>query len=232
MFSTYLLKALHTLTQGRDCWSQAFSVCKHLKDLGPDKVNERQLMMAGLRGLFTDRVRVEELWRTIACSKTFRGNFEIDSKASRDESYPPLFPNNLGGPVHRDPKAAQLVCILKEMVGDGGTSLGDVHTWVDEVFNLVQSHRGGQWPTKFAEQMAEEAYDCSCAVEACEKMQRNDQVPRGYTVAGWEVYKLPSNKLLQIDPRGDNITSMLTRHMVPRPDLKFQHVGPTSTPVP
>lgn len=238
MFGTYLLTALHTLTQGYDFWCNAFIRCENyignLKErLEKDNAEERHQTLICLSQLFQDRLSGRPLWRTIACSKTFRGNFLIDSKTSLDDIHPLFCPNNLGSSVHRDPKAAQLLCILQTMLEeDECQAVCDIPTLMDEIFSLVQSHRGGQWPTKFAGQMTEEVYDASCALEACNKMREAERIPENWSVTNWDSYKKHSNKLLQIDPRGDAITSILTRHMVPRPDLKFQYVGSTSTSAP
>lgn len=230
MLATYLLQIVCYLTEGYDCWSNALSAIEHIDDEEEGSL-ERNGTIIYLVPLLLDRVRLPELWKTFACSKPLRKHFR---NFSSDDANPNLCVVSSANLLKREPRSALCISLLNAIKDEHMQSGLSIlrSTYTTEIFHLVQHSPGGQWPSNFAAQMANEAHDASCAYNAVRRMWESAQIPAGWINANWDRYKEHSNNLRAIDPKGEAITNIVSKYLVPRPDLAFQYVGPTSPPPP
>lgn len=228
MFSEYLKQALATLTEGLDSWEAAKVVCEGLDRAETDKPLIWVGSIAALSMLFADRVRWLRMWDALAGSHSMRKFFKNAAKDSREKPILAAYwPPN---PQAYPPKQMRLLSLLRAMLeAEATTTLPSVGSyWVGELMDALKDGPGGQWQTNFATQMVEEAYDAATCFAIFRRIWETRLNSRSYPIEDWDQCKQYSARLQRLD--GEGILDIVSRHIVPRPDQRFDYVGPTSSP--
>lgn len=248
MFGDYLLRALYTLTEGYDAWMTALVTCEKLK--GEQGQGARWIYgVIFLTKLFSDRIRLEDLATTLSCSEPLRKYF---LNFTRGEAAPWLLPRaNKGFPATQPnkEKLVSLLRVLKEDTSYSGLLDDNTHvimsenkvysaisresnTWVDEISTLIRNAEGALWMTNFAADRVEEAHDATYCFQVFKRIHERENIRTFYPnedADDWKEYKTFSDKLKGIDPKGEAMTNLVKKHMVPGADQKFDYVGFTSS---
>lgn len=233
MLSTYLLKALHTLTEGWDFWSAALASCEILGELNPGSPRYAR-EVTYLARLMLHRSRYRNLWETLVYSKPLR---KYHFNTSRNDAQPEPFGEWHFALPLSNPKVAQLMSLLRAMGEKGVDEVvsPENETWIDEIMALTRDSPGGQWMTNFGARSIQDTSDAACALSVAKRMWDEYDLAQDYSSVipeGLWDFRKHSDKLQQIRPTDEALNNIVSKHMVPRPDLKFHYVGPMILPLP
>lgn len=229
MFSEYLKETLTSVTEGLDSWETAKVVCEGLERAETNQPLVWIGSIAALCLLFADRVRWVRMWGALAGSHPMRRFFKNAAKDSTGkevvEAHWPPNPRAFPG------KHMRLLSLLRAMAeAEALKTLPSVGSyWVGELMDALNDGPGGQWQTNFATQMVEEAYDAATCYTIFRRLWASRLNSRSFEYEGWDDCKQYSARLHQLD--GERILDIVSRHIVPRPDRRFDYVGPTSSPI-
>lgn len=239
MFGTYLIKALHDVTEGLDCWGWALRGCielvKALEEEEP-ALNKFHYWLIYLCNILQHRSRLDDLGTTLACSANLRRYFR---NSSVDENAPVLeFVGNKRLPKDNKEEASliSLLRALREKDVDSAISL-ESDTWADEIVTLCRRNETTQqtWVTNFALEKAEESRYAIGAFAAVKRFWDRENLAQLYDpekCKAWQKYSEASDRLRALDPTDTAFNSIVKKHMTPDANLKFAYVGSTSSPQP
>ncbi|KAG6361838.1 hypothetical protein INS49_010067 [Diaporthe citri] len=228
MVGTYLIKALHDLTEGLDAWSFAMRTCAVLArevDKEEPDFNRYISLLVYLCNVLRTRSQLENLRTTLACSQGLRKYFR---NASFDENNP--IPETVGNQrLPKDNEESSLISLLKALrekdVYDAISFESD--GWADEIVTLCQRKETGErWMTNFATDKAEESRDAMGAFLATKRMWEREYLARIYDPYDEEErknYSSHSDRLRAINPMDRAFKAIVSKHMIPNPNLKFDY---------
>lgn len=233
MLSTYLLKALHMVTEAYDFWNYALSSCESLGELNPGS-RDYAVEVTYLARLMIYRSHYNHLWDKLLYSKPLR-KYIFNRSHNDAEPEPFAVPDSLL-PLS-NPKVAKLLSLLSAMGEKGVEEVisPENETWLDEILALTRDSPGGQWMTNLAARSIRDTSEAACVLSVAKRMWDEYNLAQDYSSVyptGVSNFQNHSKKLQEIKPTDEALQNIVSKHMVPRPDLKFEYVGPMILPLP
>lgn len=240
MFGTYLIKALHDLTEGYNCWSNALSACwnlaKELDKEDPD-LQDYLFFLVYLYNILLHRSQLEDLRTTLGCSRDLRKYFRNASFDDNNPKAETVGNRRLPTKDTENKQVTSLISLLKVLrekdVYDAISLESD--GWADEIVTLCHKKAkdgGGRWMTNFATDKAEESRDSIGAFLAIKRIWDKEDLARTFKPEDfdlWENYRKEPDRLRAIDPEEKAFNAIVSKHMIPNPNLKFDYVGSSSS---
>lgn len=227
MWAAYLMKALHTVTEGLDAWTSILCTIEQIQntEIASD---ERKYYTVLLYNALHDRLRLGGLKDTLACSQPLRQYFR--NEAHSEDPHAVKLRQSASTKDINNAQVASLVSLLRVMtepIADQYISI-ERETWTDEITSIVYNDEGERWMTDYG---FFEALENRYASELWLLFKRiwdynNDDLlynPEEEQYKEWEIYRLPSDKLAAIDT--EDWVKIVKKHMLPSPQNRFDYVS-------
>lgn len=234
MFGVYLINVLHDLTEGYDFWSHSLMGCVNLvKELDADQpaTDKCVFWLIYLCNILRHRSQLENLSMTLACSPGLRKYFR---NTSFDEANPKLDTVGNRRLPQKDNEEGSLISLLKTLTEENVFQALSLESdgWADEIVTLCQRKNSGErWMSNFATDKALESRDAIGAFLAVKRIWDRENLRQHYDTTRydqWEQFRVFSDKLRAIDPKEEAFNDIVSKHMTPNPNLKFDYVGSSS----
>lgn len=242
MFGTYLMGALYSLTEGFEQWLFISRLVQTVK-IKPVGSKDYTVNLWYVLNVLYDRLRLDDLRTMLACSsplgKYFRNKspFEASPDLESGLTGTPAIPENHS----KVASLVSLVGVMKELKEVLPHIFGP-SMWQSEILKIIQGNRGGSWMSNIVVQKVWDSLDAGNAYILARNTWERENLAQhlarhfpddDYTgileYPLWEnhEYLPPLRNLRKIDPKGQSITSLVSKHMIPCPDAIFNYVGYT-----